>query len=184
MLKVVVEGCRARDPWSFPSPAAVSRHSRTPAMEPSSSKFFSAQTLPNRSKQEGIGRHRMPRSRNRIRLESQPVVAFEKSLGWISNPRVAGSIPAAPTIISNRLEANLTSSDCKLTASCDQLECKVARWPPVGPAAGLHALLPTILGGSRADGRQPNYFLFADHSGGCSVDQKIPHHFPARVLSQ
>ena len=79
----------------FPSPATVSRP--LPQWNPSSSKFFSAQTLPNRSKQEGIGRHRMPRPRNRIRLESQPVVGFEKSLGWISNPRVAGSIPAAPT---------------------------------------------------------------------------------------
>jgi len=99
----------------------------------------------------------MPRPRNRIRLESQHVAGFEKSLGWISNPRVAGSIPAAPTNLFYSLEANLTLSHCKLTASWEQLEHKTEKF--------FAGLLP-IRANTRLGGEES---LTADHTRGWKI---------------
>jgi hypothetical protein len=43
----------------------------------------------------------------------------------ISNPKVAGSIPAAPINLFYSLEANLALSHCKLTASWRELDCNI-----------------------------------------------------------
>jgi hypothetical protein len=58
----------------------------------------------------------------------------------LSNPRVAGSIPAAPTNLFYILEANFTLSHCKLTASGEQLECKTEKFFAVLLGVGNNSL--------------------------------------------